>query len=306
MRALFEEPTVAGLARRIEAARRTGGGGAPPPVVPVPRQKEVGLPSVLRPGAPLVPRPAPAGPCDLQHAARLAHPGAALRRPQLTAVLAELVRRHEALRTHLPGARRSPRPGGSDRPLCPSCPILPILDLSALDPEAAQAAEAEAPDRRGGFACPFDLATGPLLPAARSCCSTRSEEQTSSLFDVHHIVERTLWSDGRAGPPRWRPSIRPSPRGGRPRCRALPVQYADFAVWQRRCLQGRGPRIRSFASGALGPGRGTGRGWTCRRTDRAPRSPVAGAGFAARGLRAGSGRRGAGGDRPPLRRHPRS
>ena len=106
---LFEEPTLAGFARRD----RVGAAAAArfreaPPLVPAPRDREPA--ALLRAGAALVPRTARAGRGGLPHSAamRLAGP---LDVAALAASLGEIVRRHEALRTRFadggrPGGRR--------------------------------------------------------------------------------------------------------------------------------------------------------------------------------------------------------
>ncbi|HEX9941188.1 MAG TPA: amino acid adenylation domain-containing protein, partial [Thermoanaerobaculia bacterium] len=96
LRALFEEPTAAGMAARVEAALRTEAGAGAPPLEPVPRggplplsyaQERLWFLEQLEPGSAFYNIPA---------AARLAGP---LRVGVLRACLAEMVRRHEALRT---------------------------------------------------------------------------------------------------------------------------------------------------------------------------------------------------------------
>jgi NRPS condensation-like uncharacterized protein len=80
---------------------------------------------------------------------------------------------------------------------------------------------------------PFDLARGPLL---RATLVRLDEEDHVLLFNMHHIV-----SDG------WSMQVLVREvstlygafsRGEEPRLPELPVQYADFAVWQREWLSG--------------------------------------------------------------------
>src|SRR5262249_45871915 len=78
IRRLFEQPTLEGLAREVEAEGARGGGGPRPPGgAPGPRPPA----APLRPGAALVPRPPGARPRALQHAARHRPPRPA-RRPR--------------------------------------------------------------------------------------------------------------------------------------------------------------------------------------------------------------------------------
>jgi alpha-ketoglutarate-dependent taurine dioxygenase len=141
--------------------------------------------------------------------------------------LNEVVRRHEALRTTF--AVEGGEPVQIIHP--PAELALEVDDLSALDE-----AERDAAVRRLSEAealRPFDLARGPLL-RARLLRLGRREHVT--LLTMHHIVSDG-WSAGvllgelaalygafAAG--------RPSP------LEPLPVQYADFAIWQRRYLTG--------------------------------------------------------------------
>ncbi|MCP4657826.1 MAG: non-ribosomal peptide synthetase, partial [bacterium] len=160
----------------------------------------------------------------------------------LAAALGEIVRRHEVLRTTFAVA------GGDEEPsICPppgepvqvihpaAARALPLVDLTALpaaarQPTAEALAQAEA--RR-----PFDLVRGPLLRTVLLRHSGAAERAHHALlFNVHHVVFDG-WSTGvflheltalcralAAGDPS------PLPELG--------VQYADFAVWQRRWLRG--------------------------------------------------------------------
>ncbi|HEX7243518.1 MAG TPA: condensation domain-containing protein, partial [Longimicrobiaceae bacterium] len=142
--------------------------------------------------------------------------------------LAEIVRRHEALRTGFAAEGGEPvqviAPPGSWR-------------LEAEDLGGPGAAEREAEVQRRVHAeatRPFDLA-GPLF---RARLLRVGPEEHVLLLCVHHIV-----SDG------WSMEVlvreldalytaflrgEPSPLPG------LPLQYADFAVWQRERLRGPG------------------------------------------------------------------
>ena len=96
---LFEEPTVAGLAARVEAAVRSGTGPAAPPIERLPRGGELPLSFAqqrlwfidqLEPGGALY---------NVPIALRVA---GELSVAVLARVLGEVVRRHEALRTVFP------------------------------------------------------------------------------------------------------------------------------------------------------------------------------------------------------------
>ncbi|HJX27137.1 MAG TPA: amino acid adenylation domain-containing protein, partial [Thermoanaerobaculia bacterium] len=136
------------------------------------------------------------------------------------------VLRHEALRTLFEAT-----PDGPVQVILPPAPVpLPEIDLSALPPdrfeaEALRLADAEA--RR-----PFDLATGPLLRAA---LVRLAADEHLLLFNLHHIA-----ADGGSMAVLLRDVgalYRAALTGGDPGLPALPVQYADFAVWQRERMR---------------------------------------------------------------------
>ncbi|HEX8273226.1 MAG TPA: amino acid adenylation domain-containing protein, partial [Longimicrobiaceae bacterium] len=221
LRALFEAPTVAGLAERVDSLRR-GGEPALPPVVPVERtgalplsfaQERLWFLDRLEPGSSFYNLPAALrlrGVLDVEALGR---------------ALGEIVRRHEALRTVFVEAEGSPVQavvpfGGWS---------LPVEDLARLD-EGARAAAA----RRSlawGAARPFDLSAGPLF---RATLLRLAPEEHVLLLCMHHVVSdgwsmgvlfgelSALYAAYREG----RPSPLPE----------LPVQYADYAVWQRAHL----------------------------------------------------------------------
>jgi amino acid adenylation domain-containing protein len=138
----------------------------------------------------------------------------------------ELIRRHESLRTHFESIAGSPvqvvTPRGSF--------ALEVRDISGAERDQAlqvQRLTSQEAQR------PFDLARGPLL---RASLLKLSQHEHVLLLATHHIV-----SDG------WSLGVlnrelgalysayardQPSPLS------ELPVQYADYAIWQRQWLQG--------------------------------------------------------------------
>ncbi|MEW5930922.1 MAG: amino acid adenylation domain-containing protein, partial [Gemmatimonadota bacterium] len=206
-------------------ARRGAGGAAAPPIVPVPRtgplplsfaQQRLWFIDRLEPGSPAYNMPFPLrlrGPLD----------AAALR-----AALDALVARHETLRTTF-AEREAGRPV---QVVHPPAPVeLAGTDLREL-PEAERepAAERLAAD---DAIRPFDLARGPLL---RCTLLRLGEEDHVLCLTLHHVV-----SDG------WSMQVLEREvgalyaafaRGEEPGLPELPVQYADFAVWQREWMSG--------------------------------------------------------------------
>ncbi len=224
LREIFEEPTVAGLAERVEREARAGGAPPAPPIERAPREGELPLSFAqerlwfidqLGPGSPLYNIP-----LALRAAGRLSA-------GVLSRVLTEVACRHEALRTVFAADGGRPR----QVILPPGEVALPRVDLSALPPAAAEreaaalaAAEAERP---------FDLARGPLF---RALVAELGEDDHVVLLTLHHIVGDG-WSMGV-----WVREVaalyEAFSMGLASPLLELPVQYADFAVWQRRWLSG--------------------------------------------------------------------
>ena len=134
--------------------------------------------------------------------------------------------RHEILRTIFPS-----REGQPSQVITPAGPLrVPLLDLSGLEAGAA----AEFPRLVAAEAWrPFDLARGSLL---RALLIRLGDRDSVLVLSLHHIA-----SDG------WSISLLvrelaalyPAFAGGEPSpLRPLPVQYADYACWQRQWLQG--------------------------------------------------------------------
>ncbi|WP_164020351.1 non-ribosomal peptide synthetase, partial [Pyxidicoccus trucidator] len=222
--ALFESPTLEALAASIDALAREGLGPKLPSLQPVERtgalplsfaQQRLWFLDQLVPGSALYNMPAPLrleGTLDT----------AALERS-----LTELIRRHEVLRTSFPSEAGQPL-----QVIAPPAPLsLERTDLSAL-PAAAREAEAhrliEAECRK-----PFSLAHGPML---RALLLKLDEQQHVLLLNLHHISSDG-WSMGVLA--REVAALYEAFSQGHPSpLPELPVQYADFAAWQRQWLQG--------------------------------------------------------------------
>ena len=145
----------------------------------------------------------------------------------LERALTEIVRRHEILRTTFVLADGHP----VQQIASPTPCSVATVDLRTM-PEAQRQAEA----RRLASAeaqRPFDLARGPLL---RATLYTQSVEEHWLLIVVHHII-----FDGTSIPvlARELDALYHAFTVGRPSpLPELAIQYADFAHWQRRWLQG--------------------------------------------------------------------
>ncbi|HEX2079055.1 MAG TPA: amino acid adenylation domain-containing protein, partial [Longimicrobium sp.] len=229
LRAIFEAPTVAGLAERVDAMLRGGDRSTVPPVVPVPRdgplplsfaQQRLWFLDQLEPGGSAY---------NLGYALRLA---GVLDVDALERSLAEIVRRHEVLRTRFPSVD-----GEAVQVIDPAGPVrIERVDLMHL-PEAERltaerltaARELAAREQ----ARPFDLAAGPLL----RCTLVRlADDDHALLITLHHIVSDG-WSTGVLV--REASALYGAFSGGAASPLSdLPIKYADFAAWQRAWLSG--------------------------------------------------------------------
>ncbi|MBV9774656.1 MAG: amino acid adenylation domain-containing protein, partial [Gemmatimonadetes bacterium] len=222
LRDLFEAPTVAALAGRIEALRRAGAGGTAPALARVPRDRPLPL-SFAQQRLWLVDRMEPGSSAyNMPFPLRLR---GALDARALRGSLTALVRRHEALRTVF-----REHAGEAVQVVLPPAPVpLPVVDLrGSADPEREAERLAGEESLR-----PFDLAAGPLL---RCLLLRLGEEDHVLCFTLHHVV-----GDG------WSMGVLTREvaelyaalaAGGEPALPELPVQYADYAVWQREYLSG--------------------------------------------------------------------
>ncbi|MBV8859294.1 MAG: non-ribosomal peptide synthetase, partial [Acidobacteria bacterium] len=137
----------------------------------------------------------------------------------------EITRRHESLRTVFETSEGKP-----SQVILPTGPcVFSVEDLSHVAPELR---EAEARRLIGEESLrPFDLARGPLL---RATLYRLGQEKHALLLAVHHIVSDAV---SMATLVREVAALYEAFAAGRPSPLApLPIQYGDYAVWQRDWL----------------------------------------------------------------------
>ncbi len=223
LQAIFNHPTVSKLASQIELARRQQKQSIEPPLVRLEHKEPAPL-SFAQQRLWFIDQLEPGIVYNMPGAVRLRGEldVAALRRS-----LSEIVGRHEVLRTSFP--QRDGQPFQHIHP--PSELDLPFIDLSDKPVEQAETSAlmlSQWETKRG-----FDLSTGPLM---RAMLLKVAEADHVLVVTMHHVV-----SDG------WSVGIlirefmqlyRAYSSGRESGLEELPLQYADFAVWQRECLKG--------------------------------------------------------------------
>lgn len=214
IRALFEFPTVRGLAahldtlsadaERIPAVSRDA-------AIPLSfAQQRLWFVDRLEGGTPQY---------NMASAFRVRGP---LRPAALRRALDHLLTRHEALRTVY--VEEDGQPG--QRVLAPAAAPLQEVDLRDIEPARRER------ELRRLVALqtrePFDLARGPLLRAA---LLQLDDDEFGFVFVVHHIAADG-WSTGLLVE-EFTQAYAALARGEEPLFPALPLQYADYAHWQR-------------------------------------------------------------------------
>ncbi len=222
LRRLFEEPTVIRLAKDIERAIHAGLGLELPPIKRISRDGELPLSfaqarlwflAQLEQNSPFY---------NIPSAFRLQ---GRLNLAALSQSLNEILRRHEVLRTTFLTVEGRPVPV-----ISPATRLdLPIIDLCKVPKSQQQTIVRQLTITEAKQ--PFDLSTGPLL---RVKLLWISEQEYVALFTMHHIVADG-WSIGvlvreMAALYQAFCNGHPSPLG------ELPIQYVDFAVWQRQSV----------------------------------------------------------------------
>ncbi|MBV9110546.1 MAG: amino acid adenylation domain-containing protein, partial [Gemmatimonadetes bacterium] len=144
----------------------------------------------------------------------------------LERALGELVRRHEPLRTVFREVE-----GTAMQVVLPAGAFaLPVADLSALPADEREAAVTGIAGEEA--ARPYDLANGPLFRPRL----LRLGDEDVLLLNLHHIV-----TDGVSTGVLRRELAAlygAYASGATPALAPLPIQYADYAAWQRNRLQG--------------------------------------------------------------------
>ncbi|MCX5387042.1 non-ribosomal peptide synthetase [Streptomyces sp. NBC_00083] len=215
VRDVFETPTVAALAARLEQARPAA--SLPPLVVAAPRPDRIPLSFAQARLWFLNRMESGAGAYTMPVVLRLT---GALDTGALRAALDDVVERHETLRTLFPETGGEPR-----QHILPAGPGPVPLTVAVTDEAGARSRITELCAR------PFDLTTE--LPL-RAALFTLAPDEHRLVLVLHHIV-----GDG------W--SMRPLTRdltaayharaaGRAPEWSPLPVQYADHTLWQHQHL----------------------------------------------------------------------
>ncbi|GHH94977.1 non-ribosomal peptide synthetase [Streptomyces capillispiralis] len=215
-RDIFDAQTVAALAERVVAS---SAGGRPPVRAVAERPERVPLAFAQRRLWFLNRMEGPSGTYNVPVAVRLTGP---LDVAALTTAVNDVVARHEALRTVFPETDGEPwqRVVPADRALVP----VEVTDVTEDGLEAALGAAASAG---------FDLAAD--LPVRASLLRLSRTEHVLCVV-MHHIA-----GDGWSQAPLGRDlatAYRARLDGTAPDWEPLPVQYADYALWQRDVLGG--------------------------------------------------------------------
>ncbi|MDQ4026149.1 MAG: condensation domain-containing protein, partial [Actinomycetota bacterium] len=221
---LYECSRLDRLAARIDALAPTQSATQEPPIERIPRggylpvsygQEQIWFLDQLEPGTPLYNIP-----FDL-------HLEGELDRAALRRALEDLGRRHEVLRMGFVAVEGEPRAFVEPEPAVE----LPFVDLTSLPRDEARAEALRLFDAEA--TTPFDLSRPPLF---RGKLVALGPGDHVLLMTFHHIVY-----DG------WTPTIiqeelsalyRAAKEGRDAGLPALPIQYPDFAHWQRQWMSG--------------------------------------------------------------------
>jgi amino acid adenylation domain-containing protein len=224
LRTLFESPTIAEMAERLEVETGRSDGSHIRAIKRADRGSELPLSFAQQRLWFLTQLDPTSAFYNIPVAVKLS---GRLKVEALRRAVDELINRHEALRTVF--ISRQGRPIQMIKEPAPA--LLRMGDISQLSRDR-QIAEVEEQLREEADT-PFDLIEGPLV---RGRLLKVSEEEHVLMFTVHHIV-----SDG------WSTGVmvreigalyEAYSEGKESPLSALGIQYADYAVWQREWLQG--------------------------------------------------------------------
>ncbi|MBX3332010.1 MAG: amino acid adenylation domain-containing protein, partial [Nitrospira sp.] len=220
--ALFERPTIAALAEEVIRLRQRETAFLMPPITPVPRDQPLPL-SYSQQRMWLMYRLAPESTAyNMPFASRQM---GRLNKAALRSTIDAICSRHEAFRTTF--MMRGEGPVQRIHPFRPPHWVevdLQDLPLEQRRQQAARLVEQEANQ-------PFDLEKGPL---ARFLLIEIEPEDHVLVLTMHHIIG-DQWSFGVIGH-EFAFFYNVFCRGEVPSAKPISLQYADYAVWQRRCL----------------------------------------------------------------------
>ncbi|MEH2382478.1 MAG: amino acid adenylation domain-containing protein [Nostoc sp.] len=230
LRRLFEQPTIAGLAKEIEKATKVGLGLETANIERISRSQKLPLSfaqqrlwflAQLEQNSPFY---------NIRAAVRLQ---GQLNQEALQQSFNEILRRHETLRTNFQTTQGEPVAIiSSVTPL-----LLSVVDISELSSNQQQAQVRHLADFEAQQ--PFDLKSDLMLRVKLLCLG---EQEHIVLLTLHHIASDG-WSIGvlvRELATLYQafcteqPSLR---HATLTQLAELPIQYADFAAWQRQWLQ---------------------------------------------------------------------
>jgi amino acid adenylation domain-containing protein len=220
LRALFEQPTIAGLAQALQRGEQVSAS-----IVPIERDEQ-SLPLSFAQQRLwfLGQLEGPSATYNIPMALRLI---GTLDVAALEHCLSRIVQRHEVLRTHFAMVD-----GSAVQIIAPHLEIpLPVIDLQYLSKSLQQLEVQRLVSQEAGQF--FNLSTGPLLRINLLHLST---EEHVLLLTMHHIISDG-WSMGvlvQEVTALYQAYITDTPA----ELAELPIQYADFAHWQRQWLQG--------------------------------------------------------------------
>ncbi|MDE3219630.1 MAG: amino acid adenylation domain-containing protein, partial [Nitrospirota bacterium] len=223
LRVFFERPTIVGLAEEVTHLRRGELKASKiPPIVQVPRDQPLPL-SYSQQRMWLMYRLAPEGTAyNMPFASRQMGP---LNKSALRSTIDAICSRHEAFRTTF--AMTGEGPVQIVSPFRP--PHWVEVDLSRLPGEQRRGEAARLVVQEANQ--PFDLEKGPL---ARFLLIEIEPEDHVLVLTMHHIIG-DQWSFGVIGS-EFAFFYNAFCQGETPSAKPVPLQYADYAVWERRCL----------------------------------------------------------------------
>lgn len=223
IRDLFENPTISGLAESITKSQHRDRPILP--LLPTSHEGNSRILSFAQQRSWFLDQLTPQNPFyNMPKAMRLT---GQLNGSALKQALSEIIRRHETLRTAFASINGKPV-----SIVAPELSLeLPLIDLQTW-PTSERESEAQRllilEGRR-----PFDLTHGPLI---RAILLRLDKEEHILLLTMHHIVSDG-WSTGVLL--RELAALYPAFCAGKPSpLPELPIQYGDFAAWQREWLQG--------------------------------------------------------------------